>query len=214
MAYPQSALQRVTPYAATAVGGLAGGMERRQHAGLIILSRQTISTLNRNEIYLWLVRRDVAGTGWEFVVARQGEDRIGHPTLAWVGDPGVGAFRSILIGGTMRYSHGWGWILDNESGRFGRAPRTTGAQRATETSSNFQLALQVFQQSTGQVATADQLSGYQMLMNFQLFRRNWRNWGGDYLRAPSLRTTATVATVAGLAALHVLGGSVSELQSA
>jgi hypothetical protein len=178
-------------------------MERRAHGGLIVLNRETLANLDRNELYLWLVRDDGGGR-WEFVVARQAQDRLGHPTLAYVGEPGRGQFRSVLIGGVMRYSYGWGWILDNESGRFGRAPANTGLQRGSETTSNFQLALQIFQRDTGQVATSDQLSGYATFMRFQLFRRSWRNWGSDYLRAPSVSTAVTTAAVVGLHTLTMI----------
>jgi hypothetical protein len=169
----------------------ARGIEQRAHGGLRVLSPITYANLDTSERYLWLVRGNGDG-GLEIVVARRAGDRIGHPTLAYVGAPGEGAFRRVLIGGEMRYSRGLigssGWILDNESGRFGRLTNADETRRA------LQFALDLFRHQTGAVAYGDMLSASAFQRNLQLSRREWGfNWlSTGYMVSSNLSWPETV----------------------
>lgn len=173
---PTYALQRAAqaPYPLRDPAPRARRNEARAHGDARVLTAHNYATLDRSQRYLWLIRSD-GNNGVELAVGRRAGDVIGHPTLAYIGPPGRGHYRDVLIGGEMRYSRGiigaGGWILDNESGRFGRLAN------ATETQRSLQFALDLFYRQSGAVAYGDLLSASAWRRNLQLSRREWGlNW--------------------------------------
>ncbi|GEM_PF-4388527 len=162
----------------------ARGLEERvqHHGGLRILNNvAALDALNQNEVYLWVLRSDGAH-GLEIAVARRGNDRIGHPTLS----KQDGNYRSLITGGEMRYmgqsafysffsQRGAGWILDNESGRFGRTVNLA------QTEDGLRQALAIFQAATGQRAYGDLLSGNEIKRNLQRTRKDYAHRGTNWL---------------------------------
>jgi hypothetical protein len=183
----------------------------------VVLTPQSYLTLDTSQRYLWAVRESAVANVLEIAVALRGTDTFGHPTLAYVGAPGQGAFRRVLIAGEMRYARGIignsGWILDNESGRLGRLPAPANTRAA------LQFTLDLFKHETGAVAYGDLLSGWALNRNLQLLRRDWSGWGTNWLSTgymvssnltwpETLRRWASIGFPAGVAAYY-LGGLLS-----
>jgi hypothetical protein len=178
----------VPPFTVAQVGAVATALERnREHPHRFALTNlASYNQLNTGIRYLWLLRDDGAGY-WQIMVAPRGANTLGHPTLAFDENrqrqgrnAPVGAYRAVLVGGEMRYGTNLGqqgWILDNESGRFG----LTSLGNAVAARAALQFALDLFQFRTGQTFYGDVLNASAFQRNLQLWRRNWGGLGTNYL---------------------------------
>ncbi|MBX3224218.1 MAG: hypothetical protein KF795_27125 [Labilithrix sp.] len=116
-----------------AFGNVTRRWEHTPNQYLQTVNAQVLDTLSGLYRYIWAVVPDVNGddqvvVGWESWQRPQGHPTLGRPSDA-INGPRDTARGRIKIAGEMRYTYVRGpswcgakgcWVIDNESGRFGR----------------------------------------------------------------------------------------------